>query len=134
MILRGIAISKEWKAMGKPVSECEICKEGLVGDIHYGSRKSPVTILPYERVQDYFADQDEELWCGRFGENLLVEGLDWDSLEIGTRLTFGDVILEIERISAGGPKSEAYKGFKVCSPMEPWFLFCRVVQGGWIRM
>ena len=44
-----------------------------------------------------------------------------------------DVLLEVVRIGAGGPASDAYKGEKVCTPMEPWFVFCQILEAGRLR-
>ena len=51
----------------------------------------------------------------------------------GSRFRCGDVLLEAVKIGAGGLASDAYKGEKVCSPMEPWFVFCQIIEAGKLR-
>ena len=129
-----VCISKERKTCSQNIHECEADLQGLVGDVHYGmGGRKQVSLLPYEKVKEYFEQSEEEFRCGRFGENLLVEGIDWNSIAEGNRFRCGDVLLEAVRIGAGGPASDAYKGEKVCTPMEPWFVFCQILEAGRLR-
>ncbi len=129
-----VCISKERKTCSQNIHECEADLQGLVGDVHYGmGGRKQVSLLPYEKVKEYFEQSEEEFRYGRFGENLLVEGIDWNSIAEGNRFRCGDVLLEAVRIGAGGPASDAYKGEKVCTPMEPWFVFCQILEAGRLR-
>jgi TatD DNase family protein len=93
-------------------------------------KKKQVSLLPYDRVKEYFTQAGEPIIYGRFGENLVVDGMDWKGIHTGDYFCCEDVALEVMKIGAGGPASDAYTGEKVCSPMEPYFIFCRIVQGG----
>ena len=129
-----VCISKERKTSSQNIHECEATLQGLVGDVHYGmGGRRQVTLLPYEKVKAYFDETGQPVSYGRFGENLLTEGLDWNVIEEGSRFRCGDVLLEVVRIGAGGPASDAYKGEKVCSPMEPWFIFCQIIEPGILK-
>ena len=129
-----VCISKERKTCSQNIHECEADLQGLVGDVHYGmGGRKQVSLLPYEKVKEYFEQSEEEFRYGRFGENLLVEGINWNSIAEGNRFRCGDVLLEAVRIGAGGPASDAYKGEKVCTPMEPWFVFCQILEAGRLR-
>ena len=129
-----VCISKERKTCSQNIHECEADLQGLVGDVHYGmGGRKQVSLLPYEKVKEYFEQSEEEFRYGRFGENLLVEGIDWNSIAEGNRFRCGEVLLEAVRIGAGGPASDAYKGEKVCTPMEPWFVFCQILEAGRLR-
>ena len=126
-----VCISKERKTSSQNIHECEADLQGLVGDVHYGmGGRNQVSLLPYEKVKEYFDKSDETFRYGRFGENLLVEGINWETIKEGNRFHCKDVLLEVVRIGAGGPASDAYKGEKVCSPMEPWFVFCQILKEG----
>ena len=108
-----VCISKERKTCSQNIHECEADLQGLVGDVHYGmGGRKQVSLLPYEKVKEYFEQSEEDFRYGRFGENLLVEGIDWNSIAEGDRFRCGDVLLEAVRIGAGGPASDAYKGEK----------------------
>ncbi|WP_448781842.1 MOSC domain-containing protein [Blautia sp.] len=129
-----VCISKERKTSSQNIHECEADLQGLVGDVHYGmGGRRQVTLLPYEKVKPYFDETGQPVRYGRFGENLLTEGLDWNVIEEGSRFRCGDVLLEVVRIGAGGPASDAYKGEKVCSPMEAWFIFCQIIEPGILK-
>ena len=80
-----VCISKERKTCSQNIHECEADLQGLVGDVHYGmGGRKQVSLLPYEKVKEYFEQSEEEFRYGRFGENLLVEGIDWNSIAGGT--------------------------------------------------
>ena len=69
-----VCISKERKTCSQNIHECEADLQGLVGDVHYGmGGRKQVSLLPYEKVKEYFEQSEEEFRYGRFGENLLVE-------------------------------------------------------------
>ena len=115
-----VCISKERKTSSQNIHECEADLQGLVGDVHYGmGGRKQVSLLPYEKVKEYF--------------DLLVEGINWETIKEGNRFHCKDVLLEVVRIGAGGPASDAYKGEKVCSPMEPWFVFCQILKKGILK-
>lgn len=128
--IKCVCINTKPKTSAENVHSCPAGKKGLEGDIHLGHETRQVSLLPMEQVQDYFSKRGEPVRYGQFGENLVVEGLDWESLQIGGRLRAGTVLLEITRIGAGGPKSEAYKGDKICAPMEKLYIFCKVLEEG----
>ena len=103
-----VCISKERKTCSQNIHECEADLQGLVGDVHYGmGGRKQVSLLPYEKVKEYFEQSEEEFRYGWFGEAV--------------------------RLGAGGPASDAYKGEKVCTPMEPWFVFCQILEAGRLR-
>ena len=94
-----VCISKERKTCSQNIHECEADLQGLVGDVHYGmGGRKQVSLLPYEKVKEYFEQSEEEFRYGRFGENLLVEGINWISIAEGNRFRCGDVVLELTQI------------------------------------
>lgn len=125
-----VCISTERKTRANNIHQCHASLDGLDGDIHQGMGERQVSLLPLEEVHAYYKGRWEPACYGSFGENLVVDGLDWGSLHVGALLRAGDVRLEVIRIGAGGPKSDAYKGKKVCAPMEQRFVFCKILQEG----
>lgn len=128
-----ICISTERKTSAKNIRQCRACIDGLDGDIHQGKGLRQISLLPMDQVSAYFAEKGASIQYGRFGENLVIDGLDWETLQEGDLLRAGCVLLEIIRIGAGGPKSDAYKGEKVCAPMEKLFIFCKILQEGMLQ-
>lgn len=131
--IKCVCISTRRKSSAVNVHQCQATFKGLEGDIHFGMGEKQVSLLPMEQVGKYFAARGEDILYGRFGENLVVEGLEWDGLHEGDRLRAGAVLLEIVRIGAGGPASDAYQGEKVCSPMEEFFVFCKILTEGMLQ-
>lgn len=70
---------------------------GLVGDAHAGNWHRQVSLLSFERVED-FRKKGAEVEHGAFGENLVVTGIDFKTLPVGTKLQCNDVVLEMTQI------------------------------------
>ncbi len=131
--IKCVCISTERKTSAKDIRRCQAALDGLAGDIHQGKGVRQISLLPMDCVYTYFTEKGEPIQYGRFGENLVIGGLDWDALQEGDLLRAGTALLEIIRIGAGGPKSDAYKGEKVCAPMEKLFVFCKILQEGMLQ-
>lgn len=74
-----------------------IADHGLQGDAHAGHWHRQVSLLDEADIAT-MRTQGLEVAPGAYGENLVVEGLDLESLGIGTLLTVNDVRLEITQI------------------------------------
>lgn len=131
--IKCVCISTERKTSANNIHECQAALDGLAGDIHQGQGPRQVSMLPLDAVETFFSENNESIRYGRFGENLVIDGLDWPSLRVGDLLRADTVLLKIVRLGAGGPKSDAYKGKKVCAPMEKKFIFCQILQEGTLR-
>ncbi|MCL1814952.1 MAG: molybdopterin-binding protein [Treponema sp.] len=70
---------------------------GLEGDAHAGKWHRQVSLLSAEKIAA-FNERGAAVEPGAFGENLVVEGIDFRSLPAGTRLRCGKVLLEITQI------------------------------------
>ena len=70
---------------------------GLKGDAHAGHWHRQVSLLGAEKVEA-FNEKGGCVTAGAFGENLLVEGLDFRTLPVGTLLRCGQVLLEMTQI------------------------------------
>lgn len=74
-----------------------IANHGLAGDAHAGSWHRQVSLLSAEKVDEFNArGGDAEI--GAFGENILVSGLDFKSLPVGSILRAGNVVLKLSQI------------------------------------
>ena len=67
---------------------------GIEGDAHAGKWHRQVSLLSYDKIRA-FQERGARVGHGAFGENLVVEGIDFRTLPVGTRLDCGDVVLEI---------------------------------------
>ena len=70
---------------------------GLENDAHAGNWHRQVSLLSYEKIEEFKA-KGAPVQDGAFGENLIVQGFDFRTLPVGTRLKCNDVILEITQI------------------------------------
>ena len=93
--LVSICISEK-KGIGKTqITEIELIGGfGLKGDAHGGKWHRQVSLLEKEKIED-FIKRGGNVKFGDFGENLVTEGIDLDSIKVGDKITVGDAILEI---------------------------------------
>ena len=70
---------------------------GIEGDAHAGKWHRQVSLLSYDKIREV-KERGAQVEAGAFGENLVVEGIDFSALPVGTRLACGDVVLEITQI------------------------------------
>ena len=101
---------------------------GIEGDAHAGNWHRQVSLLSYERVEEFNA-RGGNVKDGDFGENLLVTGFDFKTLPVGTIFQCGEVVLELTQI---GKKCEIFHRVGDCiMPREG--VFTRVLHGGVIK-
>ena len=75
---------------------CLIEDYGIEGDAHAGKWHRQVSLLSYDRIQEFRA-RGAKVEDGAFGENLVVEGIDFKTLPIGTKFKCNDVVLDTDR-------------------------------------
>ena len=115
------------------VDSVKLCADwGIEDDAHAGSWHRQVSLLPYEKIEDFKA-RGADVSNGSFGENIIVEGFDLKSLPVGTRLRSGNVKLELTQIGKEcHARCAIYHKMGDCiMPREG--AFCKVLQGGTIR-
>ena len=97
-VVEALCISHERGTEKEPVEQATLIENfGLEGDAHAGHWHRQVSLLSYDKVEEFNAKGG----CaekGAFGENILVRGLDFKNLPVGTLLTCGDVVLEMSQI------------------------------------
>ena len=82
-----------------PLREARVRAEGIEGDKRRGSRRA-VIIYSLERIEGLREEGHPVAAPGSLGENILVEGLEWDSLAVGDRLRIGDALIELTGATA----------------------------------
>ena len=106
---------------------------GIEGDAHAGKCHRQVSLLSQDKIEEFRA-RGAEVEDGAFGENLVVQGIDFRSLPVGTRLRCNDVILEMTQIG-----KECHHGCQIFRKMGECIMpregvFARVIHGGRIRV
>ena len=106
---------------------------GIEGDAHGGAGHRQISLLSADKINDFRA-KGAKVIDGDFGENLIVEGIDFKELPIGTRFTCSDVILELSQIGKEcHTRCNIYYSMGDCiMPREG--VFATVIKGGTIRV
>lgn len=102
---------------------------GIENDAHAGKWHRQVSLLSHDKVEAFRA-RGAEVASGAFGENLVVEGIDFAALPVGTRFRCNDVLLELTQIGKEcHSHCEIFKKMGECI-MPTQGVFTRVLKGG----
>ena len=106
-----------------------VVDHGIAGDAHAGKWHRQVSLLSADKI-DAFRAKGAKVDDGAFGENLIVRGIDFRALPIGTLLRCGDVLLELtQRGKECHSHCAIYHAVGDCiMPREG--VFARVLEGG----
>ena len=116
------------------VPEIKVIEDwGIEGDAHAGKWHRQVSLLSFDKIEDFRA-RGAEVEDGAFGENLVVQGIDFATLPIGTKFQCNDVVLELTQIGKEcHSHCQIYKRMGDCiMPREG--VFAEVVTGGHIKV
>ncbi len=106
---------------------------GIENDAHAGKWHRQVSLLSYEKIEAFRA-KGAEVNDGAFGENIVVSGIDFKNLPIGTRFQCNDVILEMTQIG-----KECHHGCEIFQKMGDCIMpregvFAKIIKGGEIAV
>ncbi|MCQ2492529.1 MAG: molybdopterin-binding protein [Lachnospiraceae bacterium] len=130
----GICISEKRGTQKHEVPEINVVKDwGLENDAHGGKWHRQVSLLSYDKIEE-FRKRGADVALGAFGENIIVEGIDFRALPVGTRYKVGDVVLEMTQIGKEcHSHCEIYKKVGDCiMPREG--VFAEVIEEGHIKV
>lgn len=102
---------------------------GIENDAHAGKWHRQVSLLSHDKIEAFRA-RGAEVADGAFGENIIVEGIDFAALPIGTRFYCNDVVLELTQIG-----KECHSGCEIYQRVGDCIMpregvFARVLAGG----
>lgn len=130
-----VCTSEEKHVQKSEVEEIVLSQDhGIEGDAHAGFDHRQVSLLGEDSIEKMRAKGLAELPPGAFGENLVTEGVELLSLEVGDRLEVDDeVVLEVTQIGKECVDRCAiyYQVGDCVMPREG--IFARVISGGRIR-
>ncbi|MDR0527963.1 MAG: MOSC domain-containing protein [Spirochaetaceae bacterium] len=93
-----VCISEKKGTQKKPVESAEFVQaHGIEGDAHAGNWHRQVSLLSFDKIEEFRA-RGGKVDYGAFGENLVVEGIDFARLPVGTFLKCGCVSMRITQI------------------------------------
>ncbi len=106
---------------------------GLEGDAHGGNWHRQVSLLGGESIDKLRGKINKELVPGIFAENITTQGITLYELPIGTKLSIGEVIMEVTQIG-----KECHKGCEIMKTtgecvMPREGIFAQVLEEGWIE-
>ena len=106
---------------------------GIEGDAHAGKWHRQVSLLSHDKIEEFRA-RGAEVADGAFGENLVVSGIDFRALPVGTLFAVNDVLLELTQIG-----KECHSGCEIFKKMGDCIMpregvFTRVLNGGTISV
>lgn len=106
---------------------------GIENDAHAGVWHRQVSLLSHDKIEAFRA-RGAEVGDGAFGENLVVSGIDFKALPIGTRFSCNEVLLELTQIG-----KECHSGCEIFKKMGDCIMpregvFARVLHGGTISV
>ena len=97
-IIKAVCISEKKGTEKHPVNEI-VLKEnfGIEGDAHAGKWHRQVSLLSAEKVDEFNA-RGGDAAIGAFGENILVSGIDFKKLLVGSIMRSGEVVMKLTQI------------------------------------
>lgn len=129
-----ICVSEKRGTQKVNINEATFIEEfGIENDAHAGKWHRQVSLISYEQIEAFKA-RGGKVEPGAFGENVIVQGIDFKTLQVGTRLKCNDVVLEMTQI---GKKCHTqceifYQVGDCIMPREG--VFARVLHGGKIKV
>ena len=132
-VVKAVCTSEKKGVEKHSVPEGHFLKDfGIEGDAHAGKWHRQVSLLSYDKIEE-FRKKGAQVANGAFGENLVVEGIDFKTLPIGTIFQCNDVILELTQIG-----KECHHGCEIFQKMGDCIMpregvFAKVIKGGVIE-
>lgn len=129
-----VCISEKKGTQKHSVDEATLVPDyGIENDAHAGKWHRQVSLLNFEKIEDFRA-KGVNVDFGAFGENIVIDEIDFRTLPIGTRFHIGDAILELTQIGKECHSHCAiYHAVGDCiMPREG--VFTEVIKGGDIKV
>jgi len=133
-IVKAVCVSEQRGTAKRNVGACRLIENwGLENDAHAGKWHRQVSLLGYGAVEAFRA-RGAVVGDGAFGENLLVDGIDFRALPAGTVLRCGEAVLELTQIGKEcHSECEIRRQVGDCvMPREG--AFAAVLRGGTVRV
>lgn len=152
--VRAVCVSSRKGTAKRPVEAAIFLENyGIEGDAHAGTWHRQISLLSADKVDEFnaaLAEKTEKsrgkaaeasgtgmkngtVMPGAFGENLLVEGFDFQTLPVGTRFRIGDVLLEMTQVGKACHNAcEIRRKMGICI-MPTDGVFARVLHSGTVK-
>lgn len=133
-IIYAISISPKRGQLKKEVPEALILKNiGIENDGHGGDWNRQITCLNWASVLKSNKENHLEMGPGDFAENILIDGLNFSRLSVGSQFRLGEsVILEVTQIGKEDHPCVVNRTFGM-SLLPGEVIFCKVIKSGTIK-
>ncbi len=130
-----VNISRMKGTAKEPVAEIMLDERGVAGDAHAGLWHRQVSLMAQESLERFTQRTGRAIRAGEFAENITVRGIDLTKVAVLDRFTAGEVQLEVTQIGKAchGTGCAIFQTVGECA-MPKEGIFCRVLQGGHIRV
>ena len=129
-----LCLSKKKHVAKSSIKKAFFEKEfGIKGDAHGGSGARQVSLLSKVSIQK-MVESGVDLLHGAFGENMIIDGIDFKKILVGTRLLVGKtVVLEVVQIGkeCHSPCSIYHSAGYCIMPKEG--IFAKVLESGEVQ-
>ena len=131
--VKAVCISRAKGTPKEPVPHIDLIEDyGIEGDAHAGKWHRQVSLLSWQAIEAFKA-RGALVANGCFGENLVVDGIDFVALPVGTRIVCNDVLLEVSQIG-----KECHSHCQIFHTMGECIMptqgvFAKVLHGGEVR-
>jgi MOSC domain-containing protein YiiM len=132
--VKAVCLSNEKGVAKKDIGSGElVARHGLKGDAHAGDWHRQISLLSLQKIEAFRA-KGADIAFGAFGENLVVDGIDFANLPLGTKFRCGEALLEMTQIGKECHNHcEIYHRMGDCiMPREG--VFARVLQTGVVKV
>ncbi len=133
-IVKAVCTSEKKGTAKKNVGKAVILENhGLVGDAHAGTWHRQVSLLSWEKIETFKA-LGVSVDDGDFGENLVVSGVDFARLPLGSIFQIGDAKLVLTQIG-----KECHHGCAIAQAVGKCIMptegvFAKVIKGGKVKV
>lgn len=134
-IVKAVCISREKGTPKENVGEGLLIENwGLEQDAHAGKWHRQVSMLSADKIEEFKNEHpDVNIEPGVFGENLVISGIDFAALSVGTVIKIGEGVLELSQIG-----KECHLGCMIAQTagkciMPTEGVFARVIKGGTVN-
>ena len=133
-IVKAVCTSEKKGTAKKNVGKAVFLENyGLVGDAHAGTWHRQVSLLSWEKIEAFKA-LGVSVDDGDFGENLVVSGVDFARLPLGSIFQIGDAKLVLTQIG-----KECHHGCAIAQAVGKCIMptegvFAKVIKGGKVKV
>lgn len=127
-----------------PIYEAQVTAEGLEGDWqedrkHHGGPTRALCLFSLEQMLT-LQTEGHPIFPGSTGENVTISGLDWATLQLGTKLRLGEAVIELTSFAVPCDTIKASfsneRSIRISNKVNPGWsrIYARVLKEGNLKV